>query len=251
MKAVLPEAKILKKGIAAISSLISEGTFKVNEEGISLVAMDPANVAMVIFELYPSAFLDFNVEEEEHFTINLDDLKKILTKAKLKETVTLELDKNKNRFLITFKGKSKRTFALPLIEGQETEQKIPELDLPIKVEIDAKAIKETIDSAKIISDSVLYMADPDNMKFVIKAEGELREMKVEFSQDDESVLSMEIPTKARARYSVDYLSKISKAADISDTVVIRFNNAYPCWMDYKLLDKLKVSFILAPRAETE
>ncbi len=249
MRAVLPEAKILKKVVPILASLISEGTFKATPEGISLVAMDPANVAMIILEMYPNLFLEYEVDGEETFTISLDDLKKILTKVKMKETVEMTLDKEKNRFLITFKGKAKRTFALPLIEAEQTEHKVPQLDLPVKIELDAKAMKEILDAAKVISDSMLFIADPEGPKFVMKAEGELREMKVEFTPQDETVISMEIPEKARARYAVDYLQKMSKASDVSDTVTIRFKTDYPVWMDYKLLDKLKLSFILAPRVE--
>jgi len=248
MKAVMPDAKVLKKVVPILAGLISEGTFRATPEGISLVAMDPANVCMIILDLYPNAFVDYECEEEEVFTISLDDLKKILTKVKMKESVIMQLDKEKNRFLITFKGKSARTFALPLIETEKTEQKVPELNLPIKIEIDSKAMKEILDAAKTVADSVLFIADPAP-KFIIKAEGELKEMKVEFTPGDEAVISMDIPEKARARYSLDYLHKLTKASDVSDTVTIRFGNDYPVWLDYKLLDKLKLSFILAPRVE--
>jgi len=48
MKLTLAEPKYLKESIAIISDLVNEAKFKVNKEAIELVAMDPANVAMVI-----------------------------------------------------------------------------------------------------------------------------------------------------------------------------------------------------------
>ncbi|HIP66668.1 MAG TPA: hypothetical protein EYH09_00900, partial [Candidatus Nanopusillus sp.] len=103
------------------------------------------------------------------------------------------------------------------------------------------------DSAKVVADEVKFLADPEGPTFSIIAEGELKEMHIDLTPQDETVLTLEIPQKAVARYSVDYLHKLTKVATISDTVVIRFNSNMPVWFDYKLADRFKYSFILAPR----
>ena len=247
MRAVFPQAKELKNLIAATVAFLSEGTFKATEEGIHLASLDPSNVAVIILDLYQNAFLDYEVEGEEIFTISLEDLKKILTKAKAKEQVIWELDKEKNRFILTIKGKATKKFILPLIESESEPMQTPNLDLPIQIEMDAKAFKEIIDSAKVIADEVKFLADPEGPTFSIIAEGELKEMRIDLTPQDETVLTMEIPQKAMARYSVDYLYKLTKVATISDTVVIRFNTNMPVWFDYRLADRFKYSFILAPR----
>ncbi len=247
MKAVFPQAKELKNLIAATVAFIPTGTFKATSEGIHLASLDPANVAIVMLDLYPSAFLDYEVDGEEVFTVNLEDLKKILGKAKMRDQVTWELDKEKNRFVMTIKGKTTKRFYLPLIEAEENSIPTPELDLPIKVEIDAKAFQEIIDSAKTVSDEVKFVADPSIPQLSIVAEGELKEMRIDLTPSDEIVLDMEIPEKAIARYSIDYLYKLTKVATVSDTVVMRYNSNHPIWFDYRLLDRFKYSFILAPR----
>jgi len=247
MRAVFPQAKELKNLVAATVAFLSEGTFKATEDGIHLASLDPSNVAIIMLDLYQNAFLDYSVEGEEMFTISLEDVKKILTKAKAKEQVVWELDKEKNRFILTIKGKATKKFILPLIESETEPMQTPNLDLPIQIEMDAKALKEIIDSAKVVADEVKFLADPEGPTFSIIAEGELKEMRIDLTPQDETVLTLEVPQKAMARYSVDYLHKLTKVATISDTVVIRFNSNMPVWFDYKLADRFKYSFILAPR----
>ena len=63
-KAVMQEIGVLRDSLDAISSLITEGAFKISKDGIELIAMDPASVAMVMLKILPSAFLDFQCEKE-------------------------------------------------------------------------------------------------------------------------------------------------------------------------------------------
>ena len=65
MKLTLSEPKFLKDSISIISDLVTEATFKITKDAIELVAMDPANVAMVIFKLLSSSFVEYDVKENE------------------------------------------------------------------------------------------------------------------------------------------------------------------------------------------
>ena len=82
MKLTLAEPKYLKDSIAIISELVNEGRFKITKNAVELVAMDPANVAMVIFKLLSSCFTEYNVEADTDLAINLSNLKQILKRAK-------------------------------------------------------------------------------------------------------------------------------------------------------------------------
>ncbi|MBT5924845.1 DNA polymerase sliding clamp, partial [Candidatus Woesearchaeota archaeon] len=90
MKLVLAEPRYFKDSISIVSELVTEATFKVGKNGLKLVAMDPANVAMVNFELFSSCFTEYNVEKEEEIAINLANLKQILRRAKSDDILTLE-----------------------------------------------------------------------------------------------------------------------------------------------------------------
>ena len=57
--------------------------------------------------------------------------------------------------------------------------------------------------------------------------------------------------KVRSKYSIEYLKKMIGASKLSDVVELGFNKDYPLKMDFKAVDKLLLSFILAPRVENE
>jgi proliferating cell nuclear antigen len=247
MKVTFPQAKELKNIMPAIVSFLSEGTFKANKDGIFLSSLDPANVAVILLDMYPNMFTEYDVSEEEKFTINLEDLKKILTKVKLKDQVSWEIDKEKNKFVLEIKSKARKVFTLPLIESEGSFMELPNLELPVKVEMDSKSFYDIIDSAKVVADEIKVIADPDGPKVSFVAEGELKDMRIDLTPQDESVLSMEVPSKALSRYSIDYLYKLSKVAKISDTLTFRFDTGKPIWIDYKSTDKFRFGFVLAPR----
>jgi len=247
MKVTFPQAKEIKNILPAIVSFLSEGTFKANKDGIFLSSLDPANVAVILLDMYPNMFTEYDVQDEEKFTINLEDLKKIMTKVALKNQISWEIDKEKNKFILTVYGKAKKLFTLPLIESEGSFMDLPNLELPVKVEMDSKAFYDIIDSAKVIADEIKVVADPDGPKVSFIAEGELKDMRIDLTPQDESVLSMEVPSKAMARYSIDYLYKLSKVARISDTLTFKLDSGKPIWIDYKSTDKFRFGFVLAPR----
>ena len=71
MKLTLNDPRYLKDSILIISELVNEVNLKIYKDRIELVAMDPANVSMVIFKLLSSAFSEYNVKEEKTIGINL------------------------------------------------------------------------------------------------------------------------------------------------------------------------------------
>ena len=54
-----------------------------------------------------------------------------------------------------------------------------------------------------------------------------------------------------AKYSVEYLKKMIQGSKLADKVKIQFNKDYPLKLDYHTIDKVMLSFILAPRVESE
>ena len=67
----------LSKVIDILAELVTEVRIKINDSGMSIVAIDPANVTMVGFRLPKRAFSQFETSDEV-LGVNLDDLKKIL-----------------------------------------------------------------------------------------------------------------------------------------------------------------------------
>ncbi|MBU0628191.1 MAG: proliferating cell nuclear antigen (pcna) [Nanoarchaeota archaeon] len=246
MKLTLAEPTYLKDSINIISELVNEARFKVSKDAMELVAMDPANVAMVIFKLLSSCFTEYDVKEETQIAINLGNLKQILRRVSSNDMLSLELTKD-NKLSIQLRGNTTRTFNLPIIELEEKEQKIPDLKFPIAVTMPSSTLTGAIEDADIVAESVTL--EVEQGKFNIHASGDLSQAKIEISASDS--IKIEANEKVKSKYSIEYLKKMIGGSKLSENVEIRFNNDYPLRLDFKTIDKISLSFILAPRVENE
>jgi proliferating cell nuclear antigen len=247
MKLTLAEPKYLKESISIISELVNEARFKITKDAIELVAMDPANVAMVVFKLLSSIFVEYDVQEDTELAINLSNLKQVLRRVKPNDMLSLELVENKLKVIL--EGTSKRTFSLPIIELEEKEQKVPELNFPIVISAPASMLNDAVEDVDIIGESVSFMVEGN--KLVVSAESDLSEANIAISESDDVKIINESGEKVKAKYSIEYLKKMISASKLVPDVKINFNKDYPLRLDYKAVDKIMLSFILAPRVEND
>ncbi|MBU1199417.1 MAG: proliferating cell nuclear antigen (pcna) [Nanoarchaeota archaeon] len=245
MKLTLADSKYLKESVSIISDLVTEGTFKVTPDNIELIAMDPANVAMVIFKLMGSTFTEYDVKKPELLGINLNNLKQILRRAKSNDIISLELDDNKLK--ITLKGTSTRTFHMPLIDVEEKEQKVPDLKFSVTITTDSSIINEAIEDADIVGESVSFIADPKH--FVVSATGDLNKANIDIVGGDGTKITA--TEKVKAKYSLEYLKKIMQGSKLSDKVTLEFAKDYPLRVEYIEKNKVQLAFILAPRVDND
>src|SRR3989344_1141928 len=116
MKLVLSEPRLLTEPIGVISELVNEVQFKIDKDGIEVISMDPANVAMIIFTMMSSAFTEYEVKKPAVISLGLDSFRAILRRAKPSDTITLQLDDEAKRLKIQIRGESTRTFNISLID---------------------------------------------------------------------------------------------------------------------------------------
>jgi proliferating cell nuclear antigen len=249
MKLVMAEPRLLKESVSIISDLVNEVTFKVDSDKIELIAMDPANVAMVMFKIVSSAFVDYKVEKPVSFSVNLDNLDQILKRVKPNDTLEMELDSKNNKLKISLKGDSSKTFNLSLIDIDDTEQKIPDLKFNVKAEVPSQMFSESVEDMDIVAESVALVAEAN--KLTVESEGRFNAAHVEMVGNEGTVISMSKADRVLSKYSIEYLKKIVKGAKLSDVAVIQFGDEYPLRVDYKVMDKLMLSFILAPRVDSD
>jgi len=248
MKLVLADPKYFKDSISIISELVSEAKFKANSDGLELVAMDPANVAMVIFKLLSSSFTSFEVGENEEIAINLNNLKQILRRAKSDDILSLETTED-NKLKILLKGSSSRSFSLPTLDLDDREQKVPQLTFPISVNTTSQILAEAIEDVSVVAESVTFLGEKDQL--FVKAEGDLSKAFIEIKADDHTTINTDSNEKFKSKYSLEYLKKMIGGSKLHEQVTIYFNTDYPLKLEYKVTDKLLLSFILAPRVDND
>ena len=236
----LEKPAILSKAIDIISELVTEVRLKVNEYGMSITAIDPANVAMVNFKLPKSSFSEFE-SEKEVLGINLDDFKRILKRAGSKSVLVLE--KKENQLNINIEDRIKRNFSLNLIDIEGEEKELPDLEFSSKVEINSVDFNDAVEDCAVVSDACSFIIQDE--KFVIEAKG-MNSARAEFSSDEAKIEAED----CNSRYSLEYLQKFVKGAKITEKITLNFAQNHPLKMDIKS-EGLTLNFILAPRVENE
>ena len=244
MRLKLDNPLLLSKAVELISELVTEVRLKVSEFGLNITAIDPANVSMVGFKLPKSAFSEFE-SGYEILGINLDDLKKILKRAK--NSSSLILRKNENMLEMVIQDKIKRNFTLNLIEIESEDidfsDKVSRMEFSSRVEINSQDLIDSIEDCAVVGDSCSFSIREG--KFIIKAKG-LNSTQSEFSGDEAKIEAEE----CSAKYSLEYLQKFIKASKLAENTILSFANDHPLRFDVHA-DQLGISFILAPRVETE
>lgn len=236
----LENPSVLSKVIEIISELVTEVRIKVNDSGMSITAIDPANVAMVGFKLPKSSFSHFETSGEV-LGINLDNLKQILKRCSSGSFLILE--KKDNLLSIQIQDRIKRNFTLNLIEIEKEEKEMPSLEFSSKVELNSIDLIASIEDCGVVSDACSFIIKEG--KFIIEARG-LNSARSEFSGDEAKIEAEE----CNAKYSLEYLQKFMKGAKLCEKTNLQFAKDHPLKMEVKN-EKMGLSFILAPRVETE
>jgi len=184
MQLKLQDSRLLSNIISIISELVTEVRIKVDKDGMSLVAVDPATVAMVYFHIPPELFSQFEVEKQEVLGVNLDNLKAILRRTGLGSSLTLK--KEDNLLKIGIQDKIKRDFTLALLDIEGEEKEMPEWEFKSVIKMDSQSFVDAIEDCLVVSDACTFIAEPN--KFVIEAKG-LNSARAEFSSDDVQIFS--------------------------------------------------------------
>ncbi len=238
----LESPKLLSDIVTIISDLVAEVRLKVSKEGMSLTAIDPANVAMVHFKIPSDLFSEFEVEKEETLGINLDNLKAVLRRSELGGS--LILSRQDNLLSIEMHGRIKRNFTLALIDIEGDEKEMPQWEFKSVIKMDSSSFVEVIEDCSIVSDACTFIAEP--LKFIVEAKGALNSARAEFTSDEVEIYS----DNSVARFSLEYLSKFTKGAKISARTTISFSDNHPMRIDFPT-GNVMLSFVLAPRIEQD
>ena len=245
MELILENPSLLKKSIEIISDLVLEGTFVFKPDYVELVALNSNNVVMVIFKLLSTNFEKYEISEDKSISLNLEHLRDVLKSCDDKSKLVLGIE-DTNKLKITSIGKNKKEFELSLIDFTDDNlQKVPSLEFPVKVISSSNNFTNAVNDLGFLEEGVSF--DVENNVFSMSGKTASMSGKIDFNEDVD--VKAEESKNYACRYSMDYLKKFTKAEKLVKTVEFSFNNDYPLKIEYKIVDRLLLGFILAPRGE--
>ncbi|UCD73248.1 MAG: proliferating cell nuclear antigen (pcna) [Candidatus Bathyarchaeota archaeon] len=250
MRIKIDDARQWKNLMVAVSTLVDEATFKLDQNGIRLRAMDPSHVAMVDFEVPKDAFQEYVCDQPIDICVNMGEMLKLLKSVGSDETLEISTGEEGRQLELIFRGVFIRKFVMPTLEMTEEEAPTPKIDFNTKVKMTSSSLKQTMDDASTVSDNVRLEATPQKITF--KAIGNLGSATIEFDKDSEVILSLDVKEESNATFSLNYLSEIVKAGTVaSDVVDIEFSTNMPVKLNFGLPEEQRLSYYLAPRIESD
>ncbi len=244
-KAVI-NADIFKDSIEAVSTLVDEAKFRLNKDGISIKAVDPANVAMISFDLHPDAFESYECTDGE-IGLSLMTLMDILSMAERSDKIELKLDPEAHNLLLKMGGLA-YTLSLLDLAAMRKEPKVPNLELPAKVTLKGRDLYRAIKAAEKVSDHLAFGVD--GSAFFMEAEGDTNRVKLQLTKDE--LIGLDTSGPARSLFSLDYLSDMGKAINKANEVTLHLGKDYPIKINFGVAGgKGKVEYLLAPRIESD
>ena len=246
----LPSADYFSDLMKAIHAVVDEGTFKLTETGVRLVAMDPAHISLVDFELSSSAAEEYECEGELQMTLSISELMKFLKRAKKGESLTLAYDEQARKLSLTLvdaTASRERVFTLNTLETVEARSATPKLTFDAKARLNVDAVKEAVKDSEVVSDYVKVTIAPEEVVFLAK--GDLGTVQTKLSKMGAAVYEIETDKEVWAHFSINYLEKIVKpASDLSEEVVMELSTNKPIKLGFPIPSG-KLEYLVAPRIE--
>lgn len=248
-KAVTKDSKLLRDSIETMSQLIDDGLFRIDKNGIELLAADRAMVSFIDFKLKASGFDEFECDKVTNIGLNLLSFLTILKRTASNDILTIKLDENENKLEVTLEGDSKRKFTIPLIQISRDElPQIDQLKFTADAEIRSDVFEQGINDADIIADSVIIELSSDNLRMY--AEGNSSKSELKIPSGTNILLNLNAKETVSSRYSLEYLKKIIKGSRISEKAKIKLGKDFPLKIEFSG-ENASLSMILAPRVSEE
>ena len=242
-------AGLLKSSVDTVSVLVDECKVRLDEDGLSIKAVDPANVGMVELDIPAESFESYEADDEL-LGLNLVRFEDIVGMANKGDIVEMELDEETRKLTIRIDG---LRYTLSLIDPDSIHQEpnVPDLDLPGDIELAGREIRRGVKAAGMVSDHMAFGVSGDDDTFYMRAEGDTDDVRVDLSEDD--VIGLDTGgEEAESLFSLDYLDSMAKAIPNDAAVDVEVGDDYPVKMNFDVAGgDARVTYLLAPRIENE
>lgn len=241
------DADTLGTALDSVSALVDECKVHLNDDGLEIRAVDPANVGMVDLALAADAFESYEADGGR-IGVNLSRLEDIIGMAESDQLIQLELDEETRKLHIQIDGLE---YTLALIDPDSIRQEpdIPDLDLPAEIVVEGRDIDRAVTAADMVSDHIALGVDEDEAVFYVEAEGDTDN--VDLTLDEEDLIDL-TPGPAHSLFSLDYLEDMNGAIPNDGEVTIELGEEFPVKLHFEIAEgNGHVTYMLAPRIQSD
>src|SRR6056297_3305200 len=240
-------AETLTSALDSVSVLVDECKIHLEEDGLEIRAVDPANVGMVDLRLDAAAFESYETDGGL-IGVNLSRLEDIAGMADAGQLVHLDLDEETRKLHISIDG-LEYTLALIDPDSIREEPDLPDLDLAANIVIEGRDIDRAVTAADMVSDHIELGVDESREVFYVRAQGDTDDVNLELDAGDLIDL---VAGEAESLFSLDYLKDMNKAIPKDAEIEMELGEEFPVKMHFDIAEgDGTVTYMLAPRIQSE
>lgn len=189
-------------------SLVDEATFEATVEGISFRGMDPSHVALIDIHWPNSAFEEYDCDASVKFGVRIDEFSKLIKRADKKDAVKIAVQED-SMLHIEISNSYKREYKMRLIETSGSSTPLPKLNFNSKIVMTSGAFDKILSDVQVVSEYISIESELKKVEF--SGRGDSGEGDITLESGSEGLEEISVKESSKATYSLDYLSKITKA----------------------------------------
>lgn len=233
---------------SAISTLVDEATFEATAEGISFRGMDPSHIALIDIYWPAHAFEKYECDSVIKFGIRVDEFSKLVKRADKKDAIEISLADDGSMLHVKMQNGYRREYKTRLIESSASSTPLPKLNFNSKAVLTSAAFDKVLSDVQVVSEFISIESKSGRIDFA--GRGDSGEASVTLEAGNEGLEELAVKEDSKATYSLDYLSKITKAVvAMGGSVAAEYSSKMPLRLEFKIANVGRIHFYLAPRVQ--
>lgn len=261
--AIETEGRVIRPALGIPDALVDECRVHAGPDGLSIQAIDPANVAMTSITVHADAFDGYDAPDEFVTGVNLGTLQSQLRGARMgrstSDPVALDIDTTRTRLRIEREydlATVTRTDAFLNIDPDSVREEpdLPELEYECEATIDTAAFVDAVAHIDAIGDHMAVRHEDGNLH-IDESIGNDDEVERAGRVEIPDVVTSDDGEPTGSAFSLDYLKDIADALDTAlvDEVTLQFGEEIPVRIAFERTDDKTVlyegAFLQAPRIQ--
>ena len=240
--------------IDGAGSLIEDARLNITKDNINIKAVDDANVCMVDATLDNKAFLEYETDEEDPFTLGINiknmDFLKLL---KPEDYITIRYNKEDEDGRINYKsGRFEYSLSLLNVDTIRKAPKKPDIEYGQEISILGQNIKTVIKANQKIKDTSTLTFEVKDNNFVLSGKGMQSNMNYIIPENELENHTEDMNVPISCMFDMDYLVDIIKGIGNSDVVKLKIKTNYPIMISQMFADgNGSIMYLLAPRMDDD
>lgn len=240
-------ASVLETALDDVAVLVDECVLRVDDDGLTVDAMDPATVAMVSLSVDAAAFEAYSAPAEGlRLGVSLDRLRDVVGMAEGDQLVKLAFDPEKRTLHVRV---GELSYTLALVDPDAIRSPPDTVDLAdqyaANVSLPGREVSRAVAAADMVSDHLEMGVDEGDERFYVRADGDTDTVAVDFPAGDCEEFDA---GTAHSLFSLQYLSAVNRAVPADDPVRLQLGEEAPVEVEFDIADGHGTArYVVSPR----